>query len=147
MESDGQGAKPRKKGRKILARAVVTLLLLGATAICVLLFLKYREAVDTNPKNIEQKTVEEVAKLVETPDEKPSVVTVLDASKLSNAELAARAQDGDRLLVYAENRRVIMYRPSNGKIVDILTIKDVQDAVVAPAEGTEAEGTAANSTQ
>lgn len=127
MEGEAQSKKPKK--RKILIKLIVILLLLGAMAACALLFYKYREAVDTNPKNIEQKTIEEVGKIVEVPNEKPSVVTVLDASKLSNVELASRAQDGDRLLVYAENRRVIMYRPSNGKIIDILTIKDTQDAV------------------
>lgn len=136
-EAKSDGHKSRKKTRGLLAKMFVTLVLLATAALCVVLFLKYREAVDSNPNNIEQKTVETVSKLVIVPDEKPAIVTVQDASKLSNPELASRAQDGDRLLVYAENRRVIMYRPSNGKIVDILSIKDqtTSPAGTAPIAG------------
>lgn len=123
MDSE-TGHKSHKKGRRTVAKVLVLIVLVAAIGLCVVLFLKYREAVDTNPKNVEQKTVETVSKLVEVPEEKPTVVTVQDAAKLSNPELASRAKDGDRLLVYAESRRVVMYRPSNGKIVDILSIKD-----------------------
>lgn len=124
FEAKSDGHKPRKKTKRVVARLFVVLILLCAGALCVVLFLKYREAVDSNPTNIEQKTVETVSRLVETPDEKPTVVTVQDASKLSNPELASRAQDEDRLLVYPESRRVVIFRPSSGKIVDILSIKD-----------------------
>lgn len=137
MDSEADGRKSRKKTKGLLAKILITLVLLAAAALCVVLFLKYREAVDSNPNNIEQKTVETVSKLVMVPDEKPTVVTVQDASKLSNPELASRAQDGDRLLVYPENRRVIMYRPSNGKIVDILSIKEQTTSPAGTAPITE----------
>lgn len=126
MDTDAKsdGHNSRRKTKRVLGKGLVFIVLLAAIGLCVVLFLKYREAVDTNPNNVEQKTIETVAKLVVTPDERPTVVTVQDASKLSNPELASRAEDGDRLLVYSQNRRVIMYRPANGKIVDILSIKD-----------------------
>lgn len=134
--------KSHKKGKRVAVKVFVSLVLVAAIGLCAFLFLKYREAVDANPTNIEQKTVETVSKLVEVPDEKPTVVTVQDAAKLSNPELASRAKDGDRLLVYAESRRVVMYRPSNGKIVDILSIKDQASATPAGTAPFEQEDSA-----
>lgn len=125
-ENETHSAKPRKRLKRTLVRLVLTLVLLGAIAASVILFLKYREAVDKNPENIERRTVEQVTKIVEVPTEKPSVLTVLSANKLTNKELAARAADGDRLLVYAENKRIVIFRPSTGKIVDMLTIRDAE---------------------
>lgn len=137
-ENETQVAKPRKKFKRTVMRLVVGVVLLGTIAASVVLFIKYREAVDTNPKNIEQRTIEQVTKIVEVPGEKPSVLTVLSADKLTNKELAARAADGDRLLVYAENKRIVIFRPSSGKIVDMLTIRDAE----SPTTLDEAAGAA-----
>src|SRR5688572_4076132 len=107
-ENETRTAKPRRRLKRTLIRIVMAVILLGAIAACVILFIKYREAVDTNPENIERRTVEQVANIVEVPNEKPSVLTVLSADKLTNKELAARAADGDRLLVYTENKRIVI---------------------------------------
>ena len=60
--------------------------------------------------------------MIELPDEKPDIATVQDASRLTNPLLASRTADGDKLLIFNASKRVIIYRPATGKIVDILTI-------------------------
>ncbi len=117
--------KPRSKRRpRRMGIIILVLLLLAAISASAWLFIKYREAIEANPKTDEQRTIQQVADIIEAPDEQPSVVTVLDASKLANKDLAERARDDDKLLVYAEHKRVVIFRPSSGKIVDMLTIRD-----------------------
>lgn len=65
--------------------------------------------------------IKQVGKLVILPtDEQPTLATVSDASKLKNSQqFFVNAVDGDKLLVYAKSKKVILYRPSQNKIVDM----------------------------
>jgi len=62
----------------------------------------------------------QVGKLIILPTgETPSLATVSDASKLKSQVVFANAQDGDKVLVYIKAQKVIVYRPSAHKIVDV----------------------------
>lgn len=52
-------------------------------------------------------------------DETPALLTVVDAGKLSSEFLRAKAKNDDRILIYQKNQRVIIYRPSIDRIVDV----------------------------
>lgn len=131
------GGHTIKRGHQRALMTVLSILLVLALAGGAWLFFKYRQAVDTNPKTVEQRTVEQVADMFEAPTEKPSVTTVTDASRLSNKELASRAKNDDKLLIYAESKRIVIFRPSSSKIVDILTIRDTSGAAEPDAVKTE----------
>lgn len=61
-----------------------------------------------------------VGKLMELPaDEYPTIATVSDPEKLQSQAFFAKAQTGDRVIVYAQARKIILYRPSSNKIVDV----------------------------
>ena len=51
-------------------------------------------------------------------------VPVADKQKLNNPALAAVVQNGDKILIYGQAKRLIVYRPSVHKIVTMLTIQD-----------------------
>jgi len=51
-------------------------------------------------------------------DELPALATVTDPSKLSTKFLQ-KAQKGDKVLIYQKAARVIIYRPSVDRIVDV----------------------------
>jgi hypothetical protein len=51
-------------------------------------------------------------------DEEPAMATVTDKSKL-NTPLLKKAENGDKLLVYKNNRLAILYRPSLGRIISV----------------------------
>jgi hypothetical protein len=64
--------------------------------------------------------VKQVGKLVILPtDERPTLATVSDASKLKSQPFFVDAANGDKLLVYSKSKKVILYRPSQNKIVDM----------------------------
>jgi hypothetical protein len=51
-------------------------------------------------------------------DEQPALATVTDTTKLQTNFLK-QAQNGDKVLVYQYHKKIIIYRPSANKIVDI----------------------------
>jgi uncharacterized protein HemX len=66
----------------------------------------------------------EVSQLVVLPtDEIPSIATVADATKLKQQSSGfENAQNGDKLLIYAKAKQIIVYRPSVKKVVSIVQI-------------------------
>ncbi len=64
-----------------------------------------------------------VAKLVDiNSKETPTVATVSDASKLKSQPFFAKAQNGDKVLIFTQDRRAILYRPSTNKIIEIAPV-------------------------
>jgi uncharacterized protein HemX len=127
MEQAENKRQRRKRGPAI---ALLLLLLIAAVGASAFWFVKYREAVNSNPAKERQKIIQTIGQAVMLPAEEPELSTVTNTAKLTNQTLKTRAKNGDKLLVYAKAKRLIIYRPSNGKVVDMLTIQQ-QTADVA----------------
>lgn len=95
---------------------------LGSTS-----FVFYKRAKDLtlNPQKASQeenqKIINAVGKLVLLPQgETPTVATVTDPEKLKSEQpFFAKAVQGDKVLIYTQALKAIMYRPSENKIVEI----------------------------
>lgn len=125
---------PRRGKRRLLVGLLVVLLVL-ACGTSALLFFKYQRAIDTNTNKEADAIAKRIGDIVSLPSEKPSISTVLDRSKLTNKVLKERAHNGDKLLIYDKAKRIILYRPSVGKVIDMLTIEPA--APVPPTVQTE----------
>jgi hypothetical protein len=61
-----------------------------------------------------------VGKLIELPaGETPTVATVSDKTKLAGQQFFARAENGDKVLVYAQGKKAFLYRPSQNKLIEV----------------------------
>jgi hypothetical protein len=66
------------------------------------------------------KTVDEVGQLMLLPTgEQPTLAIVNNAAKYRSVSFFKNAQNGDELLVYAQAREAILYRPSINKIIAV----------------------------
>ncbi len=71
-------------------------------------------------KKEEQALVAKVSRSLTLPtDEEPTIATVTEPEKLSEQFFFKNAQQGDRLLIYQNSRKVILYRPSEDKVVEV----------------------------
>jgi len=75
------------------------------------------------PQEIGEKDVKAtmlaVAKLMELPQGIPSVATVTDVTKLQSQPFFSKAVNGDKVLIFADAKRAILYRPSAHRIIDV----------------------------
>jgi hypothetical protein len=97
---------------------VVAVIIIGS----VVLVVHHNDSSSTGPSSQSQitKTVDEVNKLMLLPTgEQPTLAIVNDASKYDNTSFFKNAADGDRLLIYAQAREAILYRPSINKIIAV----------------------------
>lgn len=131
-------------GRVVLFRVplpiglVIILLLLvaGATAYGikrnpeVLGLLKGPEDIARDERNF----IAEVGRSINLPsDEKPSIVTVSDVEKLANQPFFKNAKQDDKVLIYSNNKKIILYRPSERRVIEAGTVNINQQAVAGEA--------------
>ena len=95
----------------------IALVLLASLSAAVFFYYQYRKASKTS-ENVSL-LIEEVSKIMYLPEETPTVATVTDPSALEGQEFFANAQKGDRVLVYIEAEKAVLYRPSEHKIVEV----------------------------
>jgi hypothetical protein len=73
-----------------------------------------------------------VGKLMLLPNEDPTVATVADVDKLKNQRFFTSAVNGDKVLIFNNAKKAILYRPSINKIIEIMPINiDVTPTPVA----------------
>lgn len=122
---DDQGGGSSSK-KKFLIISIVILLI--ALAPSIYFYLKYRQAISSKPVLSDvQSIVKKVSQLIELPDnEEPTVATVSDKTKLKNQEFFQKAENGDKVLIYTQAKKAILYRPSINKIIDVAPVKTTQ---------------------
>ena len=71
-----------------------------------------------------EEIIEELGKLVELPkNDVPTVLTVTDLKPLRNQPFFAEAEIGDKVLIFSQSKRAVLYRPSEKKVVSIAPLK------------------------
>lgn len=123
----------RRLGRKKLVLVIVAILVLAALAVVGAKGyanynkLKKENARLSNPQEAARaetdRLKQEVGKLIELPaDESPTVATVVDASKLKSQAFFAKAENGDRVLMFPKAKKAVLYRPSTNKVIEVAPI-------------------------
>ncbi|MBI2018948.1 LytR C-terminal domain-containing protein [Candidatus Daviesbacteria bacterium] len=70
-----------------------------------------------------KKLVEEVSKLIDLPeDETPAVTTITDVAKMQDRPFFQRAKNGDKVLIYTNVAKAILYDPITKKVIDVASL-------------------------
>lgn len=76
-----------------------------------------------NSKSDLDKTIASVGKLMVLPaDETPTMATVSDPAKLKDQPFFVNAKSGDKVLIYSNARKAILYSPSQNKIIEVAPV-------------------------
>ena len=120
---------------------LVTLLFLASSGTGIYFYTQWKKAV-TVPSAAEE--VEEVtsvlAGFMELPQgEEPTIATVVDREKLQDQPFFINAQNGDKVVIYTNARKAILYRPETKKVIEVAPI--FFDETQAEASSTPPETT------
>jgi hypothetical protein len=142
---------------KIGIGAVIAILL----AAVGYLYFQYQKAnkelqtIKTDPSSVQKvaadevkKLVAEVGKLVDLPtNEDPTVATISDIDKLKDQPFFAKARNGDKVLIYTNTKKAILYDPDIHKVMDIAPVnigtssaQQATQAKIALRNGTDTVG-------
>ena len=100
------------------------MLLFIAAIVLAGYFYKQLHALKNDPAKVTQEEVkalvEEVGKLIVLPtNEEPTIATVSDLSKLQAQPFFAKAELGDKVLIYQQAKQAFLYRPSTNQIIEV----------------------------
>ena len=115
-------AKNKERTKKILVG--IFLLLLFSSMGSAVYFYKQFSALKRDPRKISEQEVKDIVDLVSRilvlPEgEQPTVATVTDLERLKDQPFFARAKQGDKVLIYTNARKAILYNPLENKIVEV----------------------------
>ena len=92
-----------------------------------------------NDSNQPENIIATVGKLIILPEnEKPTIATVTDLAKLQNQPFFNNAEIGDKVLIYTQSKKAILFRPSTSRIIEY--------APLQMDESTNTEGSVAGAT-
>lgn len=123
MEKDvAHTSKKRHSTKRVAIAAVVVLLVAGLGATSVFFYRQYQD-LKNNPQAAAQENVQaltdKVGKLINIPDEIPSVAVVQDKESLKDQAFFKDAENGDKVLIFSGAKQAILYRESENKLINI----------------------------
>lgn len=139
VESAAPKVVPKQK-RTLPVVFVLVILLLLSLGIAGYFYYQYKHTAQVAQ-------AEEIVSLTKTigavmelsTDETPTLATVTDKEKLADQPFFRKAENGDKVLIYTNSGRAILYRPSTKKIIDVTSVN------VNPQTGQNTSSTPASS--
>jgi hypothetical protein len=133
-----------------LKRPKKNMMIIGGVALLVIIavlagyfYWQWRQAVaNPNASNDAAATrvTSEVDKLYALPtDEKPTVAQIQDKSKLASQQFFDKAQNGDYVLIYQNNKLALLYREKDSKLINVgpVTVGDQNQTTPATTPTTK----------
>lgn len=102
---------------------VLVTLSLAALGAAGYFYYQYRQSTKTQGTEEVMSLKTEVGRIFELPTgEEPTLATVTDKEKLVDQPFFAKAENGDKVLIYSQSGRAVLYRPSLKKVIDVVAV-------------------------
>lgn len=126
--------------RYTLISIVVALIVIAALVPSYYFYTKYQQSQKflRNPSEAASEEMhillDQVGRMIELPTgEQPTIATVADKTKLQNQPFFARSENGDKVLIFQQSKKAILFRPSLGKVIEVSTLNVNDAGVSSPA--------------
>lgn len=129
--------------RILIGLAIV--LALGGLGAAGYFYYQYRNL--TAPSREISDVYTRVSKILELPDETPTLATVAEKEKLQDQPFFEKAENGDKVLIFPNAKKAVLYRPSTQKVIEVAPFvtqpvadqPDVNSAATSEEEAPPAE--------
>lgn len=105
---------------------VVIIILLAITSIYFFVQYQKSQSLFKSSNTVSREEIkdllEKLGKIIELPAEEPTVATVSDKKKLLNQPFFKNAQNGDKVIIFTQAKKAILYRSSINKIIEVATV-------------------------
>ena len=111
--------------KRFLQKFSHTLLIILVIVIGLSAFYSYKQSNNINSANISEinNLIKKVSKHALLPNEEtPSVATVADPNLLKDQPFFVNTLVGDKVLMYSNEKKAILYRPSIDRVINITVI-------------------------
>ena len=129
MEEEVDVSQKRRGLPKIVIIAIIAAIALAGYGGTYYYYNRYKQTkiVLDNPEvasiNEIKDVTEKLGKIYDLPkDEEPTVATVLDKEKLKDQPFFARAENGDKVVIFTKSQLAILFRVSENKIITVAPV-------------------------
>jgi len=153
-DDDTEEEKSPAKRRVSSLSLIKILAVLAAFALIIFAVIKVVQqkpewfglsSIKNNQAEVKELTAK-VGKIFALPDETPTIATVTDKERLSGQKFFEKAENGDKVLLFAESKQAILYRPSENKIIQVGFININQQPDIEGADKDSSTSSATDST-
>jgi hypothetical protein len=116
----------KRRGFVSRLKLVAIITLVGATTTFGFLYFRSRAQLRSAGQNSAAGAIEEANALVKKigehmvlPSERPTIATVDNTKKLADQAFFKHARNGDKVLIFTQNKKAILYRPSENKVIEV----------------------------
>lgn len=107
----------------LIVIVVLAILFIGTLGTTYYFYQKAHSVISKDPQKELEQTIKMVGKhLVLPTNETPTMATVSDPEKLRDQAFFANAKKGDRVLIYANSQKAILYDPVADRIIEVAPI-------------------------
>ncbi len=121
----------KKKFIKIGIYTLAAFLVAGLAFSSFYFYQKYKKASVVPPPEDKRdetaKITDEIKTFMLLPDETPTLATVTDAEQAKNQPFFAKALNGDKVLIYVNAKKAILYRPAERKIIEVANVSGLEE--------------------
>lgn len=124
----------------IIAFVILALLAVGGSGAGIYYYAQYQQLSQKarDPQAEIKDILDKVGKLIELPEgEEPTVVTVQDAEQIRNQPFFAKAQNGQRVILYTNSKLAILFDEQANKLINVgsISVGTPSAAQVTPTPG------------
>jgi hypothetical protein len=114
---------------RVLIAVLLVIILAGSLAAAGYFYWQYRKFTAAS-REVDDLT-SKLSQVIELPQETPTLATVTDVQKLSAQPFFAHAQNGDKVLIFPNAKKAILYRPSTQKIIEVAPFQQLDTTQTA----------------
>ncbi|MBU2028487.1 LytR C-terminal domain-containing protein [Patescibacteria group bacterium] len=123
-EEDAVATEPENKSRKTFWIVLGAVLIIGIVMAAGYFGWRYKKNTGNSETaaNEVQAITEKITKFMDLPQETPTLATITDKDKLSDQTFFDNAQNGDKVLIYTQSKKAILYRPETSRVIEFASL-------------------------